>query len=224
MKYLVSSIAFVCLCILGWYLTSEDEGAKLQSAYIQVDNKNDVEMKGGSNQVNITRSIKAHEVVGHVNEEGPDIQIMPLERKSLEVNADKASSHQVMFDEIYNDHSKDLSGINSDLVEAGKMFLGDLYTLKDLSLDAPVTIDVDGAKWRGKVTKNKSSPSLPSNSYVKIKFNKQGEYMTAYFDGKSTKGKIYTSEGSYIYEHNGQVGFILSIYEYKKMNNALHID
>ncbi len=76
----------------------------------------------------------------------------------------------------------------------------------------------------GQVTKNRASKKLPNNSYVKISFENQGEYMTAYIEGDTTKGKIYTRNGSYMYENNGDTGFILSIYEYKKMHNALHID
>ncbi len=132
--------------------------------------------------------------------------------------------YKISFEEVYNDFSKDLSGLNELLIDNGKMFAGNIGSLKQLEIGSSIDIDFNGMQWQGKVVKKKPSDRLKGNSYLKIAFGNKGEYMTAYFNGTSTKGKIYKGSESYMYEHNGQSGFIISIYEYKKLNNALHID
>jgi len=139
------------------------------------------------------------------------------------ISIDKPAT-TIIFKEIYNDFSKNISDIDSDLIDAGKMFVGNLSVLRQHTIGTTITVDIDGLPRMGQVTKNRASKKLPNNSYVKISFENQGEYMTAYIEGDTTKGKIYTRNGSYMYENNGDTGFILSIYEYKKMHNALHID
>ena len=137
---------------------------------------------------------------------------------------DYLDSHLIKFEKIYNDFSKNLVGINKDVIDYGDMFTGDFSALKSLPLQSAVVVEIEGSKWLGKIVKRKPSLTLVNNTYVKVKFENQGEYMTAYFNGESVKGKIYTSDDSYIYESNGSASFIISIYEYKKINNALKID
>ncbi len=129
------------------------------------------------------------------------------------------------LDEIYNDYTRDLSNIEANFIINGKMFSSNLSELKQKAIGTEVLIQMNGYEWSGHIQKNKPSPSVPGNNYVKVKFDGQGQYMTAYYyKNGSINGKIYTSDGSYIYESNSDVGFILSLYEYKKLNNALKID
>jgi len=128
------------------------------------------------------------------------------------------------FKQDQNDYSTDFSGIDPDLVNSGERFSGDFDELNNLSIGDTVTIEVAGLKVNGTVSKKKDSNNVAGASYSKIKFENQGEYMTAYFNEGSTKGKIYTNDGSYIYEHNGNAGFLISIFEFKKINDALVID
>ena len=48
--------------------------------------------------------------------------------------------------------------------------------------------------------------------------------MTFSIGKRVTKGKIYLESDAFMYEKNDDVGFIMPIFEYKKLNNALFID
>lgn len=134
-------------------------------------------------------------------------------------------TQNINFNETYNDYSEDLSGINTQFVENGKMFISNIHSLKNLSTGDEITISIAGNQLSGIVQKNMPSPSIPTNSYVKVKFGGAGKYMTAYYNEKSiVKGKIYLDTGSFIYESNVNVGFLLPLNEYKKLNNANYSD
>ena len=124
---------------------------------------------------------------------------------------------------VYNDGSYNVNKIDSDLVEHGQMFLADLAQLKRLSIGAPVRLTLLNHELNGALQKKQDSQLL-SNTQLRVGLGDQLHYLTAYYGETITRGKIYGPQGAYIYEHNGDVGFLLSLYEYKKLNNALVFD
>ncbi len=129
----------------------------------------------------------------------------------------------IKFDEVYDGYAKDTSGIDSDLINHGKIFSSQMSIFHTLSLGDAVVVDINGAQIKGRIDKRKKS-TITGSTFSMVNFDGVGEYMTASSRAGKTKGLIYTRDGSYMYEHNGEVGFIISIYEYRKLNDALYGD
>ena len=130
---------------------------------------------------------------------------------------------EVKMEETYNDGSYNTSKIDSDIVANGKMVLTDINSMKSLPKGSEVVLNLFGQELNGVVEKNKIAGES-GNKYIKVRLGGPGEYMNVYYGTNISRGKIYSPEGSYMFEHNGEVGFVISIYEYKKLKDALFID
>lgn len=212
------------------FFFSESKTYSDQSAQIEIQAnpkpKNDKFSAIGldDNSTRITRNVELRKKIHTIE---PSIENLTSTENSLYPysQSNASNTQNINFDEVYNDYSKDLSGINTQFVENGKMFISDIYSLKDLSTGEEITISISGNQLSGIIQKNMPSPSIPTNSYVKVKFEGAGKYLTAYYNEKSiVKGKIYSDTGSFIYESNVNVGFLLPLNEYKKLNNANYSD
>lgn len=132
----------------------------------------------------------------------------------------------LVLEESYNDGTFNVSGIDSSLVEHGTLFLADLRDLSSLPVGSEVLFNFFGEQLEGRVNIQNKTEAL-GNPYTKILFNgspNEDMYLNAYKGKKVTRGRIYTYNKSYVFEHNGDAGFILSLYEYKRLNDALFID
>lgn len=160
-------------------------------------------------------------------EESIDLKnVKPPKKSNAELSTfstPKKDREVFVIEEIYHDGTLNIEGIDEDLVNSGKMFKSSATRLRYRSVGTPITINLFGDTLQGIIKKNTKSPNT-GNTYVKIGFGEKGRYANIYYGKNLMKGKIYTSEGSYIFQHNGEAGFVLPIYEYKKMKNALFID
>ncbi len=127
------------------------------------------------------------------------------------------------IEEVYNDGTLNTAHIDSDLVDSGRMFTQNISQLPDLPLGTPISLEIFGITYSGILAKSERSPGL-GNQYVKVSLGARGQYMNIYYGKELARGKIYTADGAYIFQHNGESGFIMPIHEFKKLKNALVID
>lgn len=132
-------------------------------------------------------------------------------------------SQQLSIETLHDPDQYDLSGIDQDLVDNGTLVSSGMGALKSLAKGSEVEISLMGEPYSGVVEKNLVSGNL-GNTYVKIRLGQTAEYLNVYYGSQIARGKIYTADASYLFEDNGKIGFVIPIYEYKKLKNALFID
>lgn len=62
------------------------------------------------------------------------------------------------------------------------------------------------------------------NRYISATLSGSANVLTVYYGAKSIRGKIYSDSGAFIYESDGRETYMMSLYEYKEINDALAID
>ncbi len=118
----------------------------------------------------------------------------------------------------------DASKFDVDMAANGNVFSANLNLLNVASVGEQVTFKLDGVEYLGRIKRNELTNI--KGRYIKINLSDKYKsmYMTTYVGQKITRGKIYTEKESYIYEYDGVVGFIMPIYDYKKLKGALKYD
>ncbi|WP_196158989.1 hypothetical protein [Reinekea sp. G2M2-21] len=133
------------------------------------------------------------------------------------------NDHEVLLENVTVRMPEDTRLFESTLVNHGMLVSGNLGELMSLPMDSVVWVNVQGERIKGTLQVSKPS-GLKQALYQKVAFSEAGEYMTVYHGENLIKGKIYTKQGAYMYELHDSVGYMISIYEYKKQNNALFSD
>lgn len=132
-------------------------------------------------------------------------------------------TEEVAFTKTFDDGNNDFGNIDQEMIGSGEMFKADLNRLKNLSQGQQVTIDLLNKNMVGKVEIKQSTKIGSTMLSVKLDDSSVSN-MSIYYGETLTRGKIYTPDGSYIFEANINVGFLMNMHEYKKMKNALYID
>jgi len=132
----------------------------------------------------------------------------------------------VSFESGYPPAEYELDGINELIANNGSPFHGDVFTIRSIPPGTDVKLSLLDLKLEGVVTRNEiKNYDLAT---IRIDFNEIDQsisYMTLfyYLDGM-VKGKIYSPEGNYVVEHNGEVGFILEMNELYRLEGSPKID
>ncbi len=138
-------------------------------------------------------------------------------------NRNVSESTTLKIEELYNDSSYETIELASTLVKHGKMFKVDFRQLENLPDRSEVVLNIFGVESKGHISSHQKSGVL-HNSFIKIDLQNVGEYMTVYIGSRVITGEIYTVKERYMFESTDDVGFIMPIFEFKKLNDALLID
>jgi len=95
--------------------------------------------------------------------------------------------------------------------------------LKDLKEEAPVELQLPGYMLDGNISQITTVPAA-SDIHQIIDFSDSEFYMSASHYQNLSKGKIYLDGESLIFEHNGDIGVYMTIYDYKEMYGDLRHD
>ena len=129
----------------------------------------------------------------------------------------------ITFEMLANNGDFDTNRIDQTLVDEGTMFFADTNIIEKMEVDNKVSINLYGIIHEG-VLSHKKINNKTGHVFAEVDFSGSGEYMTFSIGKRVTKGKIYLESDAFMYEKNDDVGFIMPIFEYKKLNNALFID
>lgn len=128
---------------------------------------------------------------------------------------------EIVDKEIPNDRTVN---IDNDLRSAGTAFKANMQELASTNEGQKLNISFFGEQYQGEIEHKSISVSGLTQIKIDLAESRQGTYMSIYFGRKVTKGKVYTTSGSYIFEYEGDIGYVMSIFEYKKLKNAIYID
>lgn len=114
--------------------------------------------------------------------------------------------------------------IDENIKSYGDSIDSNLILLSNVEKGGVVKFQYLGKSLSGKVTRSDSTRI--NSKYVRVDFSgeQEGYYMSFHLTNGFVKGKIYTNSGSYIYEGDGNNGFVMDLYEYKKLHDALKYD
>lgn len=141
-----------------------------------------------------------------------------------ETNPTLVKNSVINFAEIDQSMAPQNQYMDATLTNHGVVFRADLQKLASLATGQNVNLklfeyDISGVVEKNIITKR-------GNRYVKldIESKRPGTYMT-YHEGRVIKrGKIFMEDKAYMYEYDKDGGYMMEIFEYKKLNNALEID
>ncbi len=128
-----------------------------------------------------------------------------------------------VFSVPQGDFSVAPSEIHATLFTGGEPFSAPFKSLSSASIGSSVVIELGGLQWPGILEKRELS-RLTENTYMKIDFGSPGQFMSVYTNGDKVSGKIYTAQESYVYEFYQDVGYMMTLYEFRKANDALYGD
>lgn len=112
--------------------------------------------------------------------------------------------------------SADATPVDTVFAESGTPFNADLEQVANLHPGDDLTIELLGQNFDANI--KAVSKTDRHNRYVEIKLNKNSALadMTIYYGRKVTKGVIYTSKGTYMFQHDGTTGYLLNEEEFEK--------
>lgn len=133
-----------------------------------------------------------------------------------------AGKNTVEISEVENDGSLDVSGVDADLAKNGLIFSANLDDILELSEGAELDIKFLGQQYSGVVKKKEISQI--GDPFISISLGETGGMASIYYGKDIKMGNFYTANGQYVFEQRGKVGYIMNMYEYKKIKNALGQD
>jgi len=127
------------------------------------------------------------------------------------------------MNETFDDGNHDFGRVDKDMIGSGTMFNTDLSRLKAMVSGQKVKIELLSKAVTGTITTKQLTKLGSTQMFIKLD-DSPASTMGIYYGKELTKGKIYMHGKGYQFEAHGNVGFLMGIYEYKKMKNALFID
>ncbi len=148
-------------------------------------------------------------------------------KEEIHYPSDNEYKNQLIFEHSYGTTPNNDSRIDKDLIDHAIGFRANFDVITELSVGENILIKLpyigEGIEEKGTISKNELT-SLTSSREVTVTFSNSGSYMTAFYTEGLIQGKIYSEKGTYIYESDGEHGYIMSIYDYKSLKQALIID
>ncbi len=234
MKILILSgiVVLVVVCTVGYWLASDEPSAgSAQVGESELSQGKEIgdlagnQLIGQPDVVAPTSTKDGHEV-GPYDETGPqnegdDARDQPVEKSALQ---NGEAEYRLDLSEIADSRFLDTSGIDQDVVSHGTQIGMDISQVRSLPVGSRVEMNLLGSKVVGTTRKNEPRPL--NMTHVVVEIDGPGvDYMSVHMDeNRVVSGEIYANGQSYFIEHNGSVGYLISIYEYKKLKNALLLD
>lgn len=136
-----------------------------------------------------------------------------------------AYTDPILFEQTFDTPPIETGNINSTLVKYGTFFKADFSRISKLHEGDTLDIGVNGILHSGSI-KSKEKGLDTGNVFIEVAINTgfDGNFITIYNGQEVTKGKIFVSGESYIYEHGENGGFYMPLRDYKIKTNTFKID